>query len=89
MVARQERPNGLNVWRRGDLKSFRVLDVIWTDGTMPLILTYQSGRLGTATAAGVVGVIKLFVALVTSPKFPRLSARSSAETMASTIASLW
>jgi hypothetical protein len=42
-VAKQERPNGLNVWRHGDLNSFRVLDVIWTDGTMPLILTYRGG----------------------------------------------
>jgi hypothetical protein len=42
--AKQERPNGLNVWRHGDVKSFRVLDAIWTDGTMPLILTYRGGE---------------------------------------------
>jgi hypothetical protein len=42
--AKQERPNGLNVWRHGDVKSFRVLDVIWTDGTMPLILAYRGGE---------------------------------------------
>ena len=42
--AKQERPNGLNVWRHGDVKSFRVLDVIWTNGTMPLILAYRGGE---------------------------------------------
>jgi hypothetical protein len=37
--AKHERPNGLDVWRHSD----KVLDVIWTDGTMPLILAYRGG----------------------------------------------
>jgi hypothetical protein len=41
--AKHERPNGLNVWRQYDSKSLRVLDVIWNDGTMPLILVYRGG----------------------------------------------
>lgn len=43
MSGRLRSKNGLNVGRHGDLKRFRVLDVIWTDGTMPLILTYRGG----------------------------------------------
>jgi hypothetical protein len=42
-LAKHERPNGLNFRRHGDVKNFRVLDFIWTDGTMPLILAYRSG----------------------------------------------
>ena len=42
-LAKHERPNGLNVWRHGNFRSFRVLDVIWSDGTMPLILAYRGG----------------------------------------------
>ncbi|MBR1277694.1 hypothetical protein [Bradyrhizobium sp. AUGA SZCCT0283] len=42
-LATHERPNGLNVWRHGNFRSFRVLDVIWSDGTMPLILAYRGG----------------------------------------------
>ena len=41
--AKHERPNGLNVWRHGDSRSFRVLDVIWNDGTMPMIFVYRGG----------------------------------------------
>jgi hypothetical protein len=40
--AKEERPNGLDVWHHGD-HSTKVLDVIWTDGTMPLILAYRGG----------------------------------------------
>ena len=40
--AKEERPNGLDVWQHGD-HSPKVLDVIWTDGTMPLILAYHGG----------------------------------------------
>lgn len=40
--AKDERPNGLDVWHHGE-RSTKVLDVIWTDGTMPLILAYQAG----------------------------------------------
>ena len=40
--AKEERPNGLDVWQHRD-RSTKVLDVIWTDGTMPLILTYRGG----------------------------------------------
>jgi hypothetical protein len=40
--AKDERPNGLDVWQHGD-RSTKVLDVIWTDGTMPLILAYRGG----------------------------------------------
>ena len=40
--AKDERPNGLDVWQHGD-RSAKVLDVIWTDGTMPLMLTYRGG----------------------------------------------
>lgn len=40
--AKDERPNGLDVWHHGD-RSTKVLDVIWTDGTEPLILAYHAG----------------------------------------------
>ena len=40
--AKEERPNGLDVWQHGD-RNTKVLDVIWTDGTMPLILAYRCG----------------------------------------------
>jgi hypothetical protein len=40
--SKDERPNGLDVWTRGD-GSRKVLDVIWTDGTMPMIVTYWAG----------------------------------------------
>jgi hypothetical protein len=40
--AKHERPNGLDVWRHGD-RSTKVLDVIWTYGTIPLILAYRGG----------------------------------------------
>src|SRR6266487_1772916 len=40
---KHERPNGLDVWRHGDFKNIKVLDVIWSDGTMPLILAYRGG----------------------------------------------
>jgi hypothetical protein len=40
--AKDERPNGLDVWRHGD-RNTKVLDVIWSDGTMPLILAYRCG----------------------------------------------
>ena len=40
--AKEERPNGLDVWQHRD-RSIKVLDVIWTDGTMPLILAYRCG----------------------------------------------
>jgi hypothetical protein len=40
--AKDERPNGLDVWRHGD-GSTKVLDVIWTDGTMPIIVAYRGG----------------------------------------------
>ena len=40
--AKEERPNGLDVWQHRD-RSTKVLDVIWTDGTMPLILAYRGG----------------------------------------------
>ena len=40
--AKEERPNGLDVWQHRD-RSTKVLDVIWTDGTMPLMLTYRGG----------------------------------------------
>jgi hypothetical protein len=40
--AKDERPNGLDIWRHGD-GDRKVLDVIWTDGTMPVIVTYWGG----------------------------------------------
>ena len=40
--AKDERPNGLDIWRHGDADR-KVLDVIWTDGTMPIIVTYWGG----------------------------------------------
>ena len=40
--AKYERPNGLDIWRHGDADR-KVLDVIWTDGTMPIIVTYWGG----------------------------------------------
>ena len=40
--AKEERPNGLDVWQHRD-RSTKVLDVIWTDGTMPLILADRGG----------------------------------------------
>jgi hypothetical protein len=40
--AKDERPNGLDIWRHGDADR-KVLDVIWTDGTMPVIVTYWGG----------------------------------------------
>ena len=40
--AKEERPNGLDVRHHGD-QSTKVLDVIWTDGNMPLILAYHGG----------------------------------------------
>jgi hypothetical protein len=43
MIAKHERPNGLSVWRHCDTKNLRVLDVIWSDGTMPMILVYRGG----------------------------------------------
>ena len=42
-LAKHERPNGLSVWRHDDVKNLRVLDVIWSDGTMPVILVYRGG----------------------------------------------
>lgn len=40
--AKEERPNGLDVRHHGD-HSTKVLDVIWTNGNMPLILAYHGG----------------------------------------------
>jgi hypothetical protein len=56
-VAKQDRPNGLNVWRHGDLKSFRVLDVIWR--RHDAVDLGISGRRGTVVAARTAGLIKL------------------------------
>ena len=39
--AKDERPNGLDIWRHDADR--KVLDVIWTDGTMPIIVR----RVGT------------------------------------------
>ena len=39
--AKDERPNGLDIWRHDADR--KVLDVIWTDGTMPIIVTYWGG----------------------------------------------
>jgi hypothetical protein len=42
--SRDERPNGLEVWRRhGDGTGRKVLDVIWTDGTIPVVASYRGG----------------------------------------------
>ena len=42
--SRDERPNGLDVWRRhGDGTGRKVLDVIWTDGTIPVVASYHGG----------------------------------------------
>ena len=42
--SKDERPNGLDVWRRhGDGTGRKVLDVIWTDGTMPIVVSYHGG----------------------------------------------
>ena len=68
--AKQEPPNGLNVWRHGNVKSFRVLDVIWTDGTMPLILAYRGGEWERLLRQELLAaVIKCFVALETCPNW--------------------
>ena len=40
--AKDERPNGLDVWRHGDGET-KVLDVIWTDYEMPMIVIYKGG----------------------------------------------
>jgi hypothetical protein len=41
---RDERPNGLEVWgKNGDGIGRKVLDVIWTDGTVPVVVSYHSG----------------------------------------------
>jgi hypothetical protein len=42
--SRDERPNGLDVWRRhGDGTGRKVLDVIWTNGTIPVVASYHGG----------------------------------------------
>jgi hypothetical protein len=42
--SRDERPNGLDVWRRhGDGTGRKVLDVIWADGTIPVVASYHGG----------------------------------------------
>ena len=42
--SRDERPNGLEVWgKNGDGTGRKVLDVIWTDGTMPVVVSYHGG----------------------------------------------
>jgi len=42
--SRDGRPNGLDVWRRhGDGTERKVLDVIWTDGTMPVVASFHGG----------------------------------------------
>jgi hypothetical protein len=42
--SRDERPNGLDVWRRhGDGTGRKVLDVIWTNGTIPVVASYHCG----------------------------------------------
>jgi hypothetical protein len=56
--AKEERPNGLYVWQHGE-RSIKVLDVIWSDGAMPLMLAYRSGtweKLLRHEAAGVTKV---------------------------------
>ncbi len=40
--AKDERPNGLDIWRHGDGDT-KVLDVIWQDFEMPMIVTYRGG----------------------------------------------
>ena len=35
--AKDERPNGLDIWRHDTER--KVLDVIWSDGTMPIIVS--------------------------------------------------
>lgn len=40
--AKDERPNGLDIWRHGDGDT-KVLDVIWQDFEMPTIVTYRGG----------------------------------------------
>ena len=41
--AKDEQPNGLDIWRHGDGDT-KVLDVIWRDFEMPMIVTYRGGR---------------------------------------------
>ena len=41
--AKDERPNGLDIWQHDDGDA-KVLDVIWRDFEMPMIVTYRGGR---------------------------------------------
>ena len=42
-LAKDERPNGLDIWQHDDGDA-KVLDVIWRDFEMPMIVTYRGGR---------------------------------------------
>jgi hypothetical protein len=40
--AKGERPNRLDIWRHGDSDT-KVLDVIWQEFEMPMVVTYRGG----------------------------------------------